>query len=108
MYNLETKNYMSWYQQKSEVLILKLYIQPGAKHDEIVGIIQDELKIKLASPPIDGLANTSLIKLLSKRLKIPKSTITIISGEKSRHKLLEINCSKIDINKLLASINTFI
>lgn len=99
---------MSWYQQKSEILILKLYIQPGAKHDEIVGIIQDELKIKLASPAIEGLANSALIKFLSKILKIPKSTINIIYGEKSRHKRVEINSKHVDINKLLTIINSHI
>lgn len=68
---------MSWYQYHSGILTLYVYVQPGAKHSEIVGLFQNELKIKLAAPPIDGQANNILIKFLSKLLDLPKSSIYI-------------------------------
>lgn len=50
----------------------------------------DSLRIKLNSPPVDGKANEECIRLLSKTLGIPKSALTIVSGEKSRHKRIAV------------------
>lgn len=86
---------MSWYKYKSNILVLKLYVQPGAKRHEVIGPIQDKLKIKLASQAIEGRANIDLIKFLATLFKVPKSNITLKSGEKSRHKTIEINKTNI-------------
>ncbi len=48
-----------------------------------------EVKIKITAPPVDGKANLFLIKYLSKELKVPKSTIHVVKGETSRHKVVE-------------------
>lgn len=85
---------MSWYRSESDRIILRLYVQPGAKQNEIVGLIGDELKLKLAAPPIDGRANAVLIKYLSQLFRVPISKIRLKSGEKSRHKMVEICESK--------------
>ncbi len=51
----------------------------------------DELiKIKITVPPIEGRANKAVIEFLSKTLKIPKSRIRIISGEKSSIKTIQV------------------
>lgn len=81
---------MTWYRYESDVLILKLYIQPGARRHEIIGPMQDELKIKLASPPLEGRANAALIKWLAELFKVPRSNILLKSGEKSRHKTVHV------------------
>lgn len=73
-------------------LVLKLYIQPKASRDTIVGQHGDELKIAITAPPVDGKANTHLIKFLSKLFKIAKSGIKIEKGELGRHKQVRI-CS---------------
>ena len=87
---------MSWYRYESEVLILKLYIQPGAKRNEIVGLREDELKIRLTTFALEGRANSALIKFLSQLFKVPRSKIMLKSGEKSRHKIIEISSSDVD------------
>ncbi|MBW6440514.1 DUF167 domain-containing protein [Patescibacteria group bacterium] len=48
------------------------------------------LKIYLTAVPVDGKANKELVKLLAKELKIAKSKITIIKGEKKSEKIIEI------------------
>ena len=85
-----------WYRLDHDNLILSLYIQPGAKSSEIVGLHGDALKIKLASPPIDGRANAALLKFIAAQFDIPLRQVKLIRGEKSRHKTIEIMGSTID------------
>jgi len=49
----QEREFMSWYRYESDALILKLYIQPGAKRNEMIGLVQEELKIKLATPALE-------------------------------------------------------
>ena len=49
------------------------------------------LKVRLTSPPVEGKANKQLITFLSENFKIKKSEIKIVSGLKSREKLIEIS-----------------
>lgn len=67
---------------------LNVHIQPRAKKTEIVGMHGDKLKIKIAAPPVDNLANEELIKFLAQHYDIPKNKIELIRGHKSRDKVL--------------------
>lgn len=69
---------------------LRIFLQPKASRDQIVGLHDDELKIAITAPPIDGAANAYLLKYLSKLFKVPKSTIILEKGELQRHKQLFI------------------
>lgn len=76
--------------------IIALHIVPKASKNQIVGWVEDgkggkALKIKIAAAPEDGKANAELIKFLSREWKIPKSSLDIVGGAASRHKLLKIN-----------------
>jgi hypothetical protein len=72
-------------------LILRLYIQPKASRDQIVGLHGDELKIAITAPPVDGKANSHLTKYLSKQFKVAKGQIDIEKGELGRHKQVRIH-----------------
>ena len=74
-------------------ITLTLHIQPGAKTTEFAGLHGDALKIRLAAPPVDGKANEALIKFVAETLKLPKSAVTLKSGQTSRRKVLEVNGS---------------
>ncbi|HHJ0475397.1 TPA: DUF167 domain-containing protein, partial [Legionella pneumophila] len=71
-------------------LILSLLIQPGAKCNQVVGAVGEELKIKIAAPSIEDKANMELVRYLSVLFKVPKSQIKIKRGLKSRHKIIEV------------------
>ncbi|HIF9251621.1 TPA: DUF167 family protein YggU [Photobacterium damselae] len=71
-------------------LIIRLYIQPKASRDQIVGIHGEELKIAITAPPIDGKANAHLTKYLSKQFKVAKGHIVIEKGELGRHKQVRV------------------
>ncbi len=69
--------------------ILSVLVYPKASSSRIV-IEGDKVKVYVTSPPTDGDANKSVIELLSKKLKHPKSKIVLISGAKSRAKKFQI------------------
>lgn len=56
-----------------EDLLLRVYIQPKASRDNIVGLHGDEIKIAITAPPVDGKANAYLTKYLAKLCKVPKA-----------------------------------
>jgi hypothetical protein len=83
-----------WLKEKADPsenwLELALHCQPGAKVTQIQGQYADRLKIKVASPPVDGKANDTLLKWFAKELLLTGSSIEIISGQSSKQKRLKI------------------
>lgn len=67
-----------------------VHVQPRASRNGICGIQGDAVKLRLTSPPVEGEANRLCTEYLAKLLKVPKSAVTIIAGEKSRHKTIRI------------------
>lgn len=65
-------------------------VQPRASRDEIVGVMEGALKIRLQAPAVENRANEALIELLARFLKTPKSAVRILGGERSRSKRIEI------------------
>jgi uncharacterized protein len=75
-------------------IVILVKVIPGSSKSEISDVIDGILKLKLNSPPVDGKANSECIELLSKFLKIPKSSIEIINGKKSKNKSVLIKCTE--------------
>jgi len=85
-----------WFRQAADGRItLTLHIQPGAKKTEFAGLHGDALKIRLAAPPVDGKANEALVRFVAETLKLPKSAVTLKSGQTSRRKVIEVQGSDI-------------
>ena len=71
-------------------LVLRLYIQPKASRDAIIGLHGDEVKVAITAPPVDGQANAHLVKFLAKQFRVAKSLVLIEKGELGRHKQIKI------------------
>jgi uncharacterized protein (TIGR00251 family) len=65
-------------------------VQPRASKDEITGVINGALKIRLQAPAVENRANEALVELLAHLLKTPKSAVRILGGDRSRRKRIEI------------------
>ncbi|QYJ94889.1 DUF167 family protein YggU [Shewanella spartinae] len=76
--------------KEQDDLVIRLYIQPKASRDQIVGPHGDELKVAITAPPIDGKANAHLCKFLAKQFKTAKGNILIEKGELGRHKQIRV------------------
>ncbi|EIJ71914.1 DUF167 family protein YggU [Pasteurella bettyae] len=95
---------MAALQKTEQGLRLKIFLQPKASKDQIIGIHDEELKVSITAPPVDGAANAHLLKYLSKLFKVPKSSIVLEKGELNRHKQVFIPEPKLiplEIQKLL-------
>lgn len=62
--------------------------QPRASRSEVLGLHGTQIKIRIAAPPVDGAANTELIKLLAKALGVSRSALRVVRGEGSRSKVV--------------------
>ena len=71
-------------------VLVDLMVQPRASRNEIVGLQGEALKVRLTSPPVEGAANKLCGEFFAKLLGVAKGEVTLVSGERSRHKRLLI------------------
>ena len=77
----------------AEGVWLRLRVTPGAKADRLEGLeaLADGavvLKARVAAPAREGKANTALVKLIAKEMKLPKGAVTLAAGAGGRRKTL--------------------
>jgi hypothetical protein len=77
-----------WLQPTPAGVELRVLVQPRASRSELAGIQGDELKLRLAAPPVDGAANAACCAFFAKLCRLPKSAVTLTAGTASRHKRL--------------------
>lgn len=65
-------------------------VQPRAKKNGITGELGNALKLALTAPPVDGRANEACIEFFANLLEVPRSSVTIASGETSRNKVIRV------------------
>jgi uncharacterized protein (TIGR00251 family) len=86
---------------------LTIKVQPKSKRpgiqSRVISKLGSALKIGVSEPAEDGKANQAVVKILSKALLIPSSNITIILGQTSRDKVVNIVG---DIEELIVKLDT--
>lgn len=70
--------------------VFAVKIHPRAKRNAITGVVGDELKLALTAPPLEGRANQACIEFFANLFLVPRSSITIASGESSRRKVIRV------------------
>jgi uncharacterized protein (TIGR00251 family) len=70
--------------------LLRLRVYPHARRNEIIGLTDGVLQVKVAAPPVKGKANRELTAFLSRALGVSQSSLTIIKGHTSRNKVIAI------------------
>lgn len=71
-------------------MILEVHVQPGAKRSEFAGQHGERIKIRLAAPAMENRANEALIEFLAEHYRVPKRSVHIAAGLKSRDKRIVI------------------
>jgi uncharacterized protein (TIGR00251 family) len=68
---------------------IRVKVKPNCRTEE-VSQEGDSFIIKVREPPKEGRANQAVIELLAKHLRLPRSRVRILSGLKSKNKVIEI------------------
>jgi uncharacterized protein (TIGR00251 family) len=79
------------YKKYTTGITFEVHVQPRSSFNAIIGCHDQALKIKLTAPPVGGAANKQCIQLLAKVLGLPKSSLTIVSGQLSRRKKISVS-----------------
>lgn len=69
-----------------EGVLVSVRLQPGAARSELAGVQGDELKLRVAAPPVEGRANEAARFFLAELLGVPKSSVALVRGAASRSK----------------------
>lgn len=77
---------------------LRLRVVPGARREGVVGRYADGWKVRVAVPPERGAANRAVVALLARTLRLREADVTVVSGQGSRDKIVEL--AGIDARKL--------
>lgn len=70
---------------------LALRVQPRSRRNEIAGERAGALLVRVTAPPVDGKANDAVRRLVAKTLDVPISRVSVVRGESSRDKLIEVD-----------------
>ncbi len=65
-------------------------VQTRARKNALIGEVGDALKLALTAPPVEGRANAACIEFFANLLKVPRSSVTIASGQTSRRKVIRV------------------
>jgi len=66
------------------------HVQAKASRNALVGLYGERLKVQITAPPVDGKANKHLLKYFAKEFGVAKTRVSLVRGESSRLKTLEI------------------
>ncbi|HZO87377.1 MAG TPA: DUF167 domain-containing protein [Chthonomonadaceae bacterium] len=74
----------------ADYLLLRVRLTPKGGRDALIKREGEVLHARVAAPPVDGAANKALLTLLADVLDIPKSRLTLQSGQTSREKVIRV------------------
>lgn len=77
--------------QSAAVVSFSVRVQPRARRNAIIGDLGDALKLALTAPPVDGQGNRACIEFFAEGLNLPRSSLTIASGQSSRNKVIRVS-----------------
>jgi len=71
-------------------VMIDVRVMPRATKAGIAGTRDGALLVRLNAPPVEGAANRELIGVLARALSVPRRSVTIVAGERSRHKRVAV------------------
>ena len=78
-------------QETGKGITFSVKVHPRARKNAITGTVGDSLKLALTAPPVEGKANQAVVEFFADLFEIPRSSVTIASGEISRNKTVRVS-----------------
>ena len=76
--------------QKGDAVRFAVHARPRAKESAVMGIREGALDVRLAAPPVEGLANEELVRTIAEALGTSRQSVQLVRGKNSREKLVEV------------------
>ena len=70
---------------------LRVRVTARASRDELAGLRDGVLHVRVSAPPVDGKANQAVTRLIAKALGVGRTSVTVVKGERSRDKVVRID-----------------
>ncbi|MEA2575510.1 MAG: uncharacterized protein QOH93_2808 [Chloroflexia bacterium] len=69
---------------------IRVFVTPRSSANKVMGEHNGAVKVALTAAPVEGAANKALVEFLAKVLGVPRSSVSLISGETSRQKTVKV------------------
>ena len=79
-----------------EACEIAVRLQPRARGDEIVGEREGAVVVRVSAPPAEGRANEALCRLIARRARVGRRSVSIVRGERSREKRVRVEGVSLD------------
>lgn len=77
-------------EEKATGVRFRVKVQPRARREEIAGVHDGKLRLRVTAPPLEGRANQAVVALLAERLHVPRAFVKIAAGQRASVKLVEV------------------
>ena len=92
--------------ESADGLEIKVFIQPRSAKTRFHGLHGDAIKLSVAAPPLEGKANEELCRYFAEEFDVPRRSVTVLSGTRSRHKRVLIKGKTLsDLRLVLTEID---
>ena len=82
---------------RDDGVLVSIHVQPRASKNGFAGIHGGAVKLRITAPPVDGKANALIVDILAKLFHVPKTAVSLASGQQSRHKRFRVAGIDLDI-----------
>ena len=83
--------------EKDSTVVVRIHVRPGAGRSAVVGRHGDALHLRVAPPPQDGRANEAVRSLVAELFDVAKSSVELVSGDRSRDKRVRVHGVDVDV-----------
>jgi uncharacterized protein YggU (UPF0235/DUF167 family) len=91
--------------ERSDGAVIPVRVIPRAGRSAVAGVRDGALLVRLAAAPLKGAANDALLRLLAGSLGVPKTRLTVISGDRARGKRVHVaGAAAADLARQLSTI----
>ncbi|WP_307402798.1 DUF167 domain-containing protein [Desulfofundulus luciae] len=95
---------MIFLREEKGAVVFKVRVQPRAARNELAGIFEDALKVRLTAPPVEGEANEACRDFLARLLGVPRARVEIVAGYTGRNKLVRVQGVSVEkVRSLMAA-----
>jgi len=76
--------------EEKDGVVFRVRVQPRASKNQLAGVLDGALKVRITAPPVDGEANGACLKFLAGVLGVPARSVELVSGQTSRNKTVRV------------------